>query len=192
MQELKGQDDALGLTKRFGKVYALGQITKTFVAYICLQYLNRNRWRSLVKLHLIYEGRVPKIKGGYDPSAKVKTKDMFSTSMDPLVAKSPSVSNSLPKLLRKASIEIMGRNQFKSLTKSIASRSYEDLGILPSSLYMDERANSESLKRRRCFSDDTETDFGLVMNKPNVLIPNPIKLFNNPPSKSLKKVTGFS
>jgi hypothetical protein len=34
-EELKGQDDALGFSKRFGKVYALGQLTKSMIAYCC-------------------------------------------------------------------------------------------------------------------------------------------------------------
>ncbi|KAH9275482.1 hypothetical protein BASA83_002256 [Batrachochytrium salamandrivorans] len=34
-----GQDDELGLTTRFGKVYALGQLSKAMLAYCCLQYV---------------------------------------------------------------------------------------------------------------------------------------------------------
>ncbi|KAJ3355991.1 hypothetical protein HDU91_005609 [Kappamyces sp. JEL0680] len=119
MQELQGQDDALGLTKRFGKLYALGQMTKSVTAYVCLQYLNRKRWRSLVKLHPIYQGRVAKIKGGYDPSARVKTIDMFKNpSTDPLQT---APVTKLPSLLRRASLEVFGKGLGSS------SKSHDDL-----------------------------------------------------------------
>ena len=78
INELKGQDDALGLTKRFGKIYALGMVTKAMTAYCCLQYLNRRRWKEMVKLKLLYRTVFPKSKGIYDPSAPVKLSGMFS------------------------------------------------------------------------------------------------------------------
>ena len=78
INELKGQDDALGLTKRFGKIYALGMVTKAMTAYCCLQYLNRRRWKEMVKLKLLYRTVFPKSKDIYDPSAPVKLTGMFS------------------------------------------------------------------------------------------------------------------
>jgi hypothetical protein len=59
-QEWQGQDDALGLSRRFGRFYALGQITKAMTAYCCLQFLNRKRWRTMIKLHPIYLGQIVK------------------------------------------------------------------------------------------------------------------------------------
>jgi hypothetical protein len=121
IQELQGQDDALGLTQRFGKIYALGQMAKAMTAYCCLQYLNKKRWRSLVKLHPVFEGRILKKKGSYDPAAKVATKDMFK-SADPL--HSPDI----PKLLRRASIEMLQSYQRSYPSSPIhGSKSYEDL-----------------------------------------------------------------
>ena len=141
-------------------MYALGQITKTFIAYVCLQYLNRNRWRSLVKLTPIYKGRVPKVKGGYDPSATVKTKDMFSTSVDPLVAKSPSMAK-FPQILRRASMEMLRNSLTPSMNSTASpnrkslfvSKSYEDLAIpyyraktpFSSPLSYNENSSSETL-----------------------------------------------
>jgi hypothetical protein len=58
-EELKGQDDELGFSKRFGKLYALGKLTKAILAYCCLQFINRKRWQSQIKLHPIYVGNCP-------------------------------------------------------------------------------------------------------------------------------------
>ncbi|KAJ3309490.1 hypothetical protein HDV04_005982 [Boothiomyces sp. JEL0838] len=107
LQELQGHDDALGLTQRFGKIYALGQMAKALTAYCCLQYMNKKRWRQMVKLHPIFQTSVTK-KGGYDPAAQVKTKDMFSNS-DPL--------NS-PIILRRKSLEVFTPKPQIKKTKS--------------------------------------------------------------------------
>ncbi|KAI8913296.1 hypothetical protein EDD86DRAFT_200197 [Gorgonomyces haynaldii] len=77
-QELQGQDDALGLTKRFGQIYALGQVTKSMTAYCCLQFLNRKRWQASIKLHTVVEGKIKRQKGEYDPEAKVDPNEIFN------------------------------------------------------------------------------------------------------------------
>ena len=83
-------------------------MTKSVTAYVCLQYLNRKRWRSLVKLHCIYSGHIKKVKGGYDPSALVKTKDMFKSTE----ALSASVSPvKIPHLLKRASLEVFKKGE---------------------------------------------------------------------------------
>ncbi|KAI8899404.1 hypothetical protein BC833DRAFT_585794 [Globomyces pollinis-pini] len=135
--ELRGQDDALGLSKRFGRIYALGQMTKAMTAYCCLQYMNRRRWKSLVKLHRIFQGQVQKNQGGYDPSAVVKTKDMFCTA---------EPSPALPKILRRKSLEMFGNphpkptNKFSKSTENLFTAQDDSFLSLPN-------------ERRRCYSN---------------------------------------
>jgi hypothetical protein len=146
-------------------------------AYCCLQFLNRNRWRSLVKLHCIYKGRVPKVKGGYDPSAQVKTKDMFNTSATASTENLSSASPKIPHLLRRASIEILARSQSPSLH---ISRSYEDVRT----------ASSLSFHRKRCQSGSDDLD--LESNSFYTPRPTPLRYsVQNSPKKTIHTQTSL-
>ncbi|KAH6568632.1 hypothetical protein BASA60_008588 [Batrachochytrium salamandrivorans] len=79
LEELQGQDDELGLTTRFGKVYALGQLSKAMLAYCCLQYVTRKRWRSLIKLRPIYIGSTEK-SNAYDPLNEAFSFNIFDAT----------------------------------------------------------------------------------------------------------------
>ncbi|KAK6094293.1 hypothetical protein MT418_005363 [Batrachochytrium dendrobatidis] len=79
MEEWRGQDDALGLSTQIGKLSALGQISKAMLAYCCLQYVTRKRWRSLIELEPVFVGRAGKTKT-YDPSNDFFTLNFFDTS----------------------------------------------------------------------------------------------------------------
>ncbi|KAI9017389.1 hypothetical protein BC832DRAFT_527154 [Gaertneriomyces semiglobifer] len=57
-KELEGTEDDVAISSTYGRVSALGQITKALTAYCCLQYLNRRRWRKSLKLATVFEGHV--------------------------------------------------------------------------------------------------------------------------------------
>ncbi|KND00726.1 uncharacterized protein SPPG_03842 [Spizellomyces punctatus DAOM BR117] len=69
-KELEGTEEDLCLGSKYGRISALGQITKAMTAYCCLQYVNRNRWRNSLKLTAIFEGHIRPSEVPEDSAAK--------------------------------------------------------------------------------------------------------------------------
>ncbi|KAJ3153400.1 hypothetical protein HDU86_005230 [Geranomyces michiganensis] len=84
-KELKGHEDDLALTTKYGRISALGQVTKALTAYCCLQYVNRNRWRNSLKLTAIFEGHVQVLDTAEAPAAVT-----FSGSSNDIQIEAPS------------------------------------------------------------------------------------------------------
>lgn len=105
----------------------------------------------MVKLHTIFNKRIPKKNGCYDPSAEVAPLDMFKTRTSKL-----SKSASLPKLVRRASLGGIGNHRGLHGSLRLPTTEFLDLPSEVSSPKKNRRrynSGPESLKFEGNFSN---------------------------------------
>eukprot|EP00842_Homolaphlyctis_polyrhiza_P005225 jgi/Hompol1/5703/HPOL_001104-RA len=157
LEQWRGQDDALGLDTRIGKLIALGQITKAMTAFCCLQFVTRKHWRSRIKLDPVFIGRAPK-STTYDPSSEAFSLNIFNTS-GPMAPKSqrssfsgenksatwPDESSRRRKLQLRRSLDALSL-PYRITPVSTSSRYYEPVAPAPDSGATHRRSSSSVME----------------------------------------------